>query len=510
MVNLKIATILLSQGKITEADALVQSYLSSTQAPVETAMLLACKIMLRTGRLAEASGLSLSLIAAKPADKPVRELFGEMLASDKAASSLVIQQVSDPSKPSVSGPLFGFISTLARDQGQVEAAVAFIELAVRLQPDNISYLLNYVHLEEILFNYEKAISLVNDFLRRHPSIRIGHVTGQVFQQTLEAAREAKSPSEQRALRELVDSALMTQCPADVYSEGQLETLALLFTTAKMFYLTGRLFAAGQLCRLIQPLRENRELHKTLVRNEHAFFACVFEIVKELAALPDSSNLLPAVAALETARAGDRKLFVVGDSHVLPLAWHRLADGRVIHPLLVTGCKIWHLRKAGRFFPKANFNNALERVPAGSSVIMVLGEIDCREGFPKSVQDCRYETIEEGCLVSIRIFLKVLLKLIRTKNLSIYVHPISPALDPTRFIVQAFNSLLKAAVIKANEPALKWLDFVDKLLTEDGSALHQTYYLDGTHLSTRYREQFECAFYDGTPASSDAGLIRPTP
>lgn len=62
----------------------------------------------------------------------------------------------------------------------------------------------------------------------------------------------------------------------------------------------------------------------------------------------------------------------------------------LHPALVTGLKHWHLRKESNFYPKANFWNVLQRIPAGSRVVFVLGEIDCREGILRAVEKCKYE------------------------------------------------------------------------------------------------------------------------
>ena len=63
---------------------------------------------------------------------------------------------------------------------------------------------------------------------------------------------------------------------------------------------------------------------------------------------------------------------------------------MIHPVLSTGTKIWHLRDDGVFYPKHNFLNEIATVPDGASVIMLLGEIDCREGLHYCVQKCKYD------------------------------------------------------------------------------------------------------------------------
>ena len=37
------------------------------------------------------------------------------------------------------------------------------------------------------------------------------------------------------------------------------------------------------------------------------------------------------------------------------------------PQLVTGCKIWHMRPAGVFYPKHSFDNMVAKLPSGAQV-----------------------------------------------------------------------------------------------------------------------------------------------
>ena len=41
--------------------------------------------------------------------------------------------------------------------------------------------------------------------------------------------------------------------------------------------------------------------------------------------------------------------------------------RLVRPLLVTGCKIWHLRPESTFYPKVQFLNTIRKLPRGSQV-----------------------------------------------------------------------------------------------------------------------------------------------
>merc|ERR1712048_491948 len=106
------------------------------------------------------------------------------------------------------------------------------------------------------------------------------------------------------------------------------------------------------------------------------------------------------------------LYVVGDSHVLPLAWRQVTfpSGTTcnIQPVLITGLKIWHLRKDSLFYTKTQFNKAVASIPSGSTVMFAFGEIDCREGIIRAVQKCAYDTMEDGLLKLADIYAKVLL------------------------------------------------------------------------------------------------------
>lgn len=73
---------------------------------------------------------------------------------------------------------------------------------------------------------------------------------------------------------------------------------------------------------------------------------------------------------------------------LAAAWRHVAlrgRRRLLVPLLVTGLKIWHLREGGSFYPRAQFWNTAGRLPTGSEIVVVAGEIDCREGLAQAVE-----------------------------------------------------------------------------------------------------------------------------
>jgi len=66
--------------------------------------------------------------------------------------------------------------------------------------------------------------------------------------------------------------------------------------------------------------------------------------------------------LPLASMNAKPLYVCGDSHCAPLAWQSVqfqGEKHQLHPLLVTGMKIWHLRPDSSFYNKVQFYNVLK-------------------------------------------------------------------------------------------------------------------------------------------------------
>jgi len=89
-----------------------------------------------------------------------------------------------------------------------------------------------------------------------------------------------------------------------------------------------------------------------------------------------------------------------------------------------------------------------------------------------------------------IYIKTLLKLISDRQFKIYIHPVVPVLNETRYIVKMFNEILKQNVEKHTK--LHWLNFFDELLSNNGSNLKPEFELDGTHLHPKYVSLLESA------------------
>jgi len=269
-------------------------------------------------------------------------------------------------------------------------------------------------------------------------------------------------------------------PDDQYTPPELDLIALYCTLVKILYINGRLEFIAPLAAIINPIREGRPIHETKIRNEHAYF-CTIDQLMVYHTLPKPNNPI---------------IYFAGDSHVLACAYQNVTFNGVEHtikPLLVTGLKYWHLRAKSHFYPKYNFWAVIPTAPPGSNIVFMFGEIDCREGLVISVKKCRYKDLEEGIRFTISIYIEVLKELIEKYQYKIYIHPPPPVIDVTREIVKTFTSILKEYVMKTK--GLIWLEFFDHLLTPDGLKLNPNFELDDTHMNPTYLPLVSNAFKD---------------
>jgi len=373
----------------------------------------------------------------------------------------------------------------------VTPAISLYESCLEHTPDSSSYALNLMHLHELHLDPMAAIKVLTAHCEANPTATVGTTSlaelvallpapetlaGLVWTPPTDEQVAATAKNYAAMLPELSESAgaeslAPERCkPAGTYSEAELDVLALMYTGVKILYVAGALQLLPPLIKLIEPLREVKDLHLTRVRNENAYYCCTAQLMTTMP--------LPRPAC--------PPLYLAGDSHSLSPAWRTVTfrkQEHVLVPRLVTGCKIWHLREASDFFTKANFEAAMATIPDGSPVVFMFGEIDCREGLLVAVERMRYASLEEGIAYTVKIYISVLKELAKSRKFKVLVHPVPPVLNETRHIVKPFNAQLVAAVKK--EPSLHMLDFFSSLLTPDGTSLADGLKLDGTHMHPDY-------------------------
>lgn len=262
-----------------------------------------------------------------------------------------------------------------------------------LNRDSANYALNLAHTQELSLDYRSAVGSLVGFLRANPARRAG-ARGYSCAELLAAlpadvtdgadtfryerkdvgARAAPSVSlfiqwvDEKAGGSgersyglvspvgggspLVSSEELFASSEALTDEAQ-DLLAVAFTLVKVLYLAGRLaelpaiFAVVELARCSSAV----PLHTTTIRNEHAYYVCVGQVLSARYEMAGEAALVNPLFCQGSSGAASgvaaNPIYVVGDSHVLSAAWSVVTVGgerRRLEPRLVTGVKHWHLRK----------------------------------------------------------------------------------------------------------------------------------------------------------------------
>jgi len=209
----------------------------------------------------------------------------------------------------------------------------------------------------------------------------------------------------------------------------------------------------------------------------------------------------------------RKLYIVGDSHSLSLAWRNLdwggdVGGRRIVPAVCTGIKAFHLTTECRpFFTKTNFDQQIRlhccRGQSGAKTIVVCaGEIDTREGMVREGRSDIRGTVEN--FVS---GLKTLLNLEDNSIEQILVMPVCChakrpkkgrviGREARRVTVGIWNACLREVLEGGEEiggEGIYFLDYFDALADKEeegeGILLKELSCGDGTHMNGGFEDFF---------------------
>ena len=208
------------------------------------------------------------------------------------------------------------------------------------------------------------------------------------------------------------------------------------------------------------------------------------------------------------------IYVVGDSHVLSLAWQTLcldtSSGQKqwqFIPFPATGLKAFHTTTP-RFFTHYNLHACLQRLPPSCrTIILSAGEIDCREGIGGLLlegydQDCS-PAIEKTVIE----YLKALTELAKHYNLQVLLMPVAPhayrsekngkslGRAKRRETMHIWNDILRRELGKEERPLQQnkynqifLLDYEAQLRQQNDSSpvgyvLHPSYNADYTHVNS---------------------------
>lgn len=469
--NIQVSKTFLAQGKLDFALHYVAQVLKVDESNV-AALIQYGKVMLAQPNEEEAMKVALKVVVLQAKDRNVKRFVCSVLRIKDMPQRVIDALQYGGTRLEAS--TFSFLANIAKEYGAIDAADVFLSKAVETSTDP-AVTLSLVHIKEVNMNAVEGLEVAKAWFAKNLSFTVTAPDGgSLSALQIMDAWKAGQP-QLTAMREVASKG-----KPEWAMSADLDFLALVFTTVKMLYVLGQFDQVLAIAEQVEKFRPGWEFHLTTIRNEHAYYTCSVQALDVRRATLTIDKTLPRV-------------YVIGDSHSLSCAWQTV-DSKLLEPRLVTGCKMWHLRPGGDFFPKVNFERAIETIPDGSEVMFLLGEIDCREGLLICVEKGRYETLDEGIRVVINIFMDVLVKLQKRKHFAkVYIHPVVPVLDPTRHIVELFNPIFKEQV--SRHSFMQWIDIYDKLVEPMQGPppeacmslfrLKPMYNLDGTHLNPTY-------------------------
>lgn len=288
-------------------------------------------------------------------------------------------------------------------QGRSDEAVACYEKAIALKPDHAEAYNNLGvafkdqgKRDAAVACYRKALAIRPDYADAYNSLGVA-----LYEQgRLDEARSCH----QRALAIRPDHAGACHHLGELRKDqGEFDEAAALFRQALslepdrlpglasaiklaiIYYLQGELRQAAAMTGRARPILGMRG---RAARSSQAYFRCI----EELLVWWSRAAAFERPATAET-------LYVVGESHMLSA--HNVAlrnRGRwlLCQGRWIEGCKQWHLGNAENNRYKRRFIATMESIPRRATILMTVGEIDCRhdEGIIKAWQKSRGGTIED--------------------------------------------------------------------------------------------------------------------
>lgn len=450
------------------------------------------------------------------------------LAQKDGARKLMVQLTPTPN----GAQALAFLAQILRDHGGLDEAALLLKRSTTLKDNAPATALAYLHILELAQTYPAALEAALKLVKNLSALQLGPLQGQPkadvmrilagvadrggFDGLMGYYNAAQPSLQEGTVHEFVPrpppSATQAGRPDPASAQalswlggGGLDVVAALMAAVKILYITGDLHAAAELTNkvvgpMVAGLPADVPLHKTLIRNEAAYYACAAQLMTSAPPPPYNAD------------AAAKPIYLVGDSHVMPAAWRHVTlrgEKRLLVPALVTGCKAWHLRPEGSFYPKKQFDSIVASLPKGAKVMALLGEIDCREALTSAVERLKYESLEEAAAATAAVYVQALRDVARKKSAEMLVHPVPPVLDATRQVVLAFNAAIAADIAKlgpaqqqqgeaagaATGGVVRWLDFEGRLLQskgDGGSGLADGLEFDGVHMSPKYLSVLDAA------------------
>ncbi|KAH3838843.1 hypothetical protein DPMN_112259 [Dreissena polymorpha] len=304
---------------ITVLQGILRENLDNDDALTEYAQLL---FSLGPEQCEEAMTVILGVLARKQGDKRAKEVFAEMMRDAKGMEVLkkAAKSVFNDSAALV------YLASCLRDHSVINSSLELFENALEISPNDPSIALIYIHTLEVIDNHIKILNFAQDFMKRYDSPGIGCMMHSCLNTIYDIifSNILSGTGDKIELAKELDFETPTPEASYTYTDDDRYFLAFVFTVVKVLFVNGHLCGIPWLLKVMSSFYQGRDLHKSNIRNEAAYFNCIHEIMKTF------SDHLPDLRAVPD----DNVLYFVGDSHCIPAAWQTL-NAQVFKTLLIT-------------------------------------------------------------------------------------------------------------------------------------------------------------------------------
>jgi tetratricopeptide (TPR) repeat protein len=421
-------------------------------------------------------------------------LFQDMARFDEA---LVCYRKAIGFKPKFAEAHFNFGNAL-RDQGKLEEAIACYQKCLSAKPDfaaaycNLGVTLDGLKkTDAAIANCKKAIELKPDFTEAYNNLGGLLKNKRKLDEAIPCFQKALAikPDYADAYNNLgsafKDQGKLQEAIACCHKAMSLEPNGLpgldsAVRLATLYYLQDNLTQAGRMIEFARPILDHSEHYSRTAQTYYLY-------IDMLLTWWSHANLT------FQSQDGTEAMYVIGDSHVLSAHNFPVLGGDkhfICRSRWIEGCKQWHLGNEESNPYKDQFLSIMESIPHDATILMNIGEIDCRpnEGIIKTWKKHPEGSIEEIALATATAYLKYISRIAAVRNLKIIISGVPatnlPLEQHTEEEFRQYVGLLNSFNVTLREHSLKTgFGFLDVYaMTDSGNGIsNKKWHLDATHL-----------------------------
>ena len=451
----------------------------------------------QTGRLQDSVVINQKVLEISPHDADAHYNLGNTLKElGRLEDAEASYSKAIAIKPDLAEAHCNLGSTL-RELGKLEDAELSYNKAIAINPEYADAhsnlggtLIALGRLQDAELSYKKAIAMNPNFAEAHCNLG-GTLTALGRLEDAELSYKNAIENKPDFAKAILDRAVLRVCQNQIDDsidflkkiiEIDRSDLSLIATVklAVLNFMGGDLYTANL---LIENSKEILKSKNKLLKNDGVYHI-----------LMDSLISWHRMKGFPSYEGFAQSLHVIGESHAMPsnrLYIDSLKGGSLCKVHWVAGCKQWHLGNSSRNHYKEQFERVLHSLPYESTILLSIGEIDCRldDGILKHIK--KHPSANQSALIksTIENYLLYVYNTTYIKSNHVFIQGVPcPNIDPAKVekndlsilieFIKIFNYELSA---KSKKIGFEFLDLHE--LTDRGDGYSNgVWNIDNCHLS----------------------------